>query len=44
MFWKVLSGLARGSFLLQRSVTALGVATIITIGVYDFLKARKRHD
>lgn len=44
MFWKVLAGMAKGSFYLSRTATALGAAVVITVGVYDFLKARKRHD
>mgnify|MGYP000308232408 CR=1 FL=1 len=44
MFWKLISGVTRFSVAAHRSVTALGVATIIAVGVYDFLKARKDRD
>ena len=32
----------RGSIMINRTFTALGAATIITIGVYDYIQARKR--
>jgi len=41
MFWKFLAGLAKGSFYISRSATAIGAAVVITVGVYDFLKARR---
>ena len=41
MFWKFLAGLAKGSFYLSRTATALGAAVIISVGVYDFLKSRR---
>lgn len=44
MFWKFLAGLAKGSFYISRSATALGAAVVITVGVYDFLKARQTRD
>ena len=44
MFWNFLSGLAKGSFYLSRTATALGAAVVITVGVYDLLKERKRRD
>lgn len=42
MFWKFLSGTLRFSLTLQRTVTALGAATIIIVGVHDYLKQRRR--
>jgi hypothetical protein len=44
MFWKVLGGVMRGSIMINRTFTALGAATIITIGVYDYIQARKRRN
>jgi len=44
MFWKFLAGMAKGSFYISRSATALGAAVIITVGVYDFLKARRQRE
>ena len=41
MFWKFLAGLAKGSFYLSRTATALGAAVVISVGVYDFLKSRQ---
>ena len=43
MFWKILSGVARASIAINKSVTALGLALVIGVGVYDFMKKRK-HD
>ena len=42
MFWNVLSGVVRTSIAINRSLTAVGAAVIITVGVYDYLKARQR--
>lgn len=44
MFWKFLSGMSKASFHLGRSATALGAAIIISVGVYDFLKARRERE
>jgi len=44
MFWKVLAGMAKGSFYLSRTATALGAAVVISVGVYDMLKARQRRE
>ena len=41
MFWKILTGAARAAFHINRTVTALGAAAIILIGVHDYMKARK---
>jgi hypothetical protein len=40
MFWKILMGAAKAAFHINRTVTALGAATIIVIGVHDYLKNR----
>lgn len=42
MFWNVLSGIVRTTVAINRSLTAVGAAVIITVGVYDFLKHRQR--
>jgi len=42
MFWKILSAVVRTSTALHKTVTGLGAATIITIGVYEFLKNRRK--
>lgn len=34
----------RGSIMINRTFTALGAATIIAIGVYDYVKARERRN
>jgi len=44
MFWRFLTGLSKATFHLSRSATALGAAVVITIGVYDFLRARREHE
>lgn len=44
MIWKFLAGLAKGSFYLSRTATALGAAVVISVGVYDFLKSRQTED
>lgn len=41
MFWSFLGGLVRTSVAINRSVTAIGAAAIIMIGVYDYMKNRK---
>ena len=41
MFWKALGAVLRTSITLHRTVTALGAATIIVVGVHDYLKNRK---
>ena len=41
MFWKILTGAAKVAFHLNRTVTALGAATIIIVGVHDYLKQRR---
>jgi len=42
MFWKTLSSITRFSIAAQRTTTALGAALLIGIGIYDFLKERKK--
>lgn len=42
MWWNLLAGVLRTSLTLQKTVTALGAATIIVVGVHDYLKQRKR--
>ena len=44
MFWRFLAGLSKATFHLSRSATALGAAVVISVGVYDFLKARSQRD
>jgi len=44
MFWKFLAGLSKATFHISRSATAIGAAVVISVGVYDFLKARKKRD
>lgn len=44
MFWKILTGVASAAFHINRTVTALGAATVILIGVHDYLQARKRRE
>lgn len=41
MFWRILTGVLKTSLTLHRTVTALGAATIIVVGVHDYLKNRK---
>jgi hypothetical protein len=42
MFWKILIGTANAAFHINRMTTAIGAAIIITVGVHDYLKARKK--
>lgn len=42
MFWKIIGSVVRVSVAVNRTVTALGAATIIILGVYDYTKRRKR--
>ena len=42
MFWKILGAVLRTSVTLHKSVTAIGAATIIIVGVYDHLKKRNQ--
>jgi len=42
MFWRIVAGITRTAISINRTVTALGIATIIGVGVYDFLKTRRR--
>ena len=42
MFWKILAGVLKTSITIHRTVTALGAATIIIIGVHDYIKNRKQ--
>lgn len=44
MFLKFLAGLSMATFHISRSMTAVGAAVVITFGVYDFLKARKKRN
>lgn len=44
MFWKFIAGLSKATFHLSRSATAIGAAVVISVGVYDFLKARRGRD
>jgi uncharacterized protein HemX len=44
MFWKILSGLTRTTIAINKSVTALGLALVIGVGVYDFMKKRKQDE
>jgi len=41
MFWKILAGVLKTSITLHRTVTALGAATIIVVGVHDYLRKRR---
>lgn len=41
MFWKILHGCTRTALAINKSVTAVGFAIIVGVGVYDFLKARR---
>lgn len=41
MFWRIVAGTLRLSLTLHRTVTALGAATIIIVGVHDYLKNRR---
>ena len=41
MFCKILAGVLKTSVTIHRTVTALGAAIIITIGVHDYIKNRK---
>lgn len=41
MFWKILTGTARAAFHINRTVTALGAAVVILMGVHDFMKQRR---
>jgi hypothetical protein len=42
MFWKILSTAARAAITINRTVTALGAATVIGVGVYDFIRSRRK--
>lgn len=42
MFWKLLIGAARAATHINRTVTAVAAATVITVGVIDFLKNRRK--
>jgi len=44
MFWKILGGITRTTIAINKSVTALGLAVVIGVGVYDFMKARSKRD
>jgi hypothetical protein len=46
VFWKILTGLTRTTIAINKSVTAVGFAIVVGVGVYDFMKARKerQHD
>lgn len=44
MFWRIVLGVTKVSVNLSRSATALGAAIVITVGVYDYLRARRRTD
>jgi len=44
MFWKFLAGLSKATFHISRSATAIGAAVVITVSVYDLLKARNKRD
>ena len=44
MFWKILTGFARAAITINKSVTAIGAAVVITVGVYDYLKHRKERE
>ena len=41
MWWNLLAGVLRTSLTLQKTITALGAATIIVISVNDYIKKRK---
>ena len=41
MFWRILGGVVRTSIAINKSVTAIGAAAIIMLGVYDYMKNRK---
>ena len=40
MFWRILAGTVRTAVAINRSVTAVGLAVVITVNVYDYLKKR----
>jgi hypothetical protein len=42
MFWKAVSALVRTSTALSRTASALGIATMITLSVWDYTRARKK--
>lgn len=42
MFWNVLSGIVRTSIAINKTVTAIGAAAVIMIGVYDYVQRRRR--
>jgi hypothetical protein len=42
MFWTALGNVLRVSITMQRTFTAIGAATIIAVGVYDFVKHRNK--
>lgn len=42
MIWKVLTNILRGAVLINKTVTAVGAATIIAIGVYDYVRNQRR--
>lgn len=39
--WGFLIGAAKAAFYIQRTATAVGIAVVITLSVYDILKKRK---
>ena len=42
MIWKILTNILRGEVLVNKTVTAVGAATIIAIGVYDYVRNQRR--
>lgn len=44
MFWKIVTGAARAAFHINRTVTALGAATLIVLAVHDIVKARNKKE
>jgi len=42
MFWQILRGMVRTTVSINRSFTALGATILVTVAVYDMLKARAR--
>jgi hypothetical protein len=42
MFWKAVTGVLRTSIAFQRSASAIGAAIVVSLAVYDLIKARRK--
>lgn len=42
MFWRIIGSVVRTAVAVNKTVTALGAATVIMVGVYDYMRNRRR--